>query len=226
MSSEVVERRAGRSFEGQPCRRRALSGPGPPLRSWRQRGEVAVDLAGDVALEDADDLGFGCVLRRGVVRRRRGCVGRELMRVNTIRHSAWLAWRLPPRLSRCRVVLPEEAWIGATPQRCAKAASVRSRSALSPAATSKMRGGVDADAVELEQARARSPRRASASSPSRRSVVGVEVDDAAAEGLHGQLGGVHDGVAVPGSGAAPAAVRARGVDGERHGSVPAAHRVR
>src|SRR5215203_5321821 len=58
------------------------------------------------------------------------------MRVNTIRQRAWLAWRLPPRLSRCRVVLPEEAWIGATPHRSAKAASEVIRSALSPAATS------------------------------------------------------------------------------------------
>jgi len=39
----------------------------------------------------------------------------DLIRVITIRHSAWLASRLPPRLSRCRpATLPEEAGIGAT----------------------------------------------------------------------------------------------------------------
>ncbi len=36
--------------------------------------------------------------------------------VITIRHSAWLAWRSPPWLSRYRLTLPEEAGIGATPQ--------------------------------------------------------------------------------------------------------------
>jgi hypothetical protein len=34
--------------------------------------------------------------------------------VITIRHRAWLASRLPPRLRRCRLTLPEEAGIGAT----------------------------------------------------------------------------------------------------------------
>src|SRR2546427_820204 len=49
--------------------------------------------------------------------------GSDPMRVNTIRQSAWLAWRLPPRLSRQRVTLPEDAGTGATPHRCAHAAS-------------------------------------------------------------------------------------------------------
>src|SRR5438552_13613579 len=40
---------------------------------------------------------------------------------------ARLSWRSPPRLSRCRVVLPLEAGTGATPARRAKAASDRSR---------------------------------------------------------------------------------------------------
>ena len=61
-----------------------------------------------------------------------------LMRVNTMRQSAWLAWRLPPGLSRCRVVLPDDAGMGATPQRCANGASLVSRWGLSPAATSKI----------------------------------------------------------------------------------------
>src|SRR5438874_4621681 len=51
-----------------------------------------------------------------------------------MRHSAWFAWRFPPGLSRRRVlVLPEPAGIGATPHRCAQAASERMRLALSPA---------------------------------------------------------------------------------------------
>ena len=58
-----------------------------------------------------------------------------LMRVNTMRHSAWFAWRFPPRLRRCRTVLPEDASMGATPHRWANAASLRSRCGLSPAAT-------------------------------------------------------------------------------------------
>ena len=41
--------------------------------------------------------------------------------------SARLSWRSPPRLSRCRVVWPEEAGIGATPASRAKAASERTR---------------------------------------------------------------------------------------------------
>ena len=53
----------------------------------------------------------------------------------TIRHRAWLAWRSPPGLSRWRVTLPEEAGIGAAAHRCAQAASERSRSGWSPAAT-------------------------------------------------------------------------------------------
>ena len=32
--------------------------------------------------------------------------------MNTIRHSAWLAWRFPPRLRRWRVTLPEDAGEG------------------------------------------------------------------------------------------------------------------
>ncbi len=55
------------------------------------------------------------------------------MRVNTIRHSAWFACRFLARPSRCRRCLPDDASTGATPQRCAHAASLRIRSGLSPA---------------------------------------------------------------------------------------------
>ena len=56
--------------------------------------------------------------------------------MNTIRHRAWLAWRSPPGLSRWRMVLPDDAGMGAAAHRCAQAASLRSRSGWSPAAMS------------------------------------------------------------------------------------------
>lgn len=43
-----------------------------------------------------------------------------------MRHRAWLAWRLPPVLRRCRVIMPEEASTGEPPLRAAKEASLRS----------------------------------------------------------------------------------------------------
>src|SRR5664280_2604331 len=56
------------------------------------------------------------------------------IRVITMRQSAWLACRSPPRLRRWSVTLPEEASSGATPQSLAQVASLRSREGLSPAA--------------------------------------------------------------------------------------------
>src|SRR5215471_16550390 len=76
------------------------------------------------------------LVRRSTYARVAGWPGREPIRVITIRHSAWLASRFPPRLSRCLLVFPEEAGIGATPHRCAHELSLRSRSGWSPAATS------------------------------------------------------------------------------------------
>ena len=52
-----------------------------------------------------------------------------------MRHKALFARRSPPRLSRWRSVRPEDAGIGDTPHRWAKAASERSRWGLSPAVT-------------------------------------------------------------------------------------------
>src|SRR6266545_6452114 len=60
----------------------------------------------------------------------------QAIRPTAIRYNARFASWLPPRFSRWRVVLPDAAGIGATPHSCAKAASLRSRSGLSPAATS------------------------------------------------------------------------------------------
>ena len=48
-----------------------------------------------------------------------------------------MTWRSPPRFRRYRLVLPEDAGIGVTPHRAAKAASEWSRSGLLPAVTSK-----------------------------------------------------------------------------------------
>ena len=59
-------------------------------------------------------------------------------RTTTARCRAALACRFPPRLSRCRLVLPEDAGIGLAPHRAAKAASECSRSGLSPAAVRKV----------------------------------------------------------------------------------------
>src|ERR1019366_8847684 len=59
----------------------------------------------------------------------------------TTRQSAQLACRSPPRLSRWRpVVFPDDAGSGATSQRFANAPSDRSRSGLSPPATSTAPG--------------------------------------------------------------------------------------
>lgn len=51
----------------------------------------------------------------------------------------WLARAFDERgLSRLRLINPDEASIGALPQRCANEASLRSRSGLSPAVTSSV----------------------------------------------------------------------------------------
>src|ERR687897_647925 len=60
------------------------------------------------------------------------------MRVITTTQRAPFDWRSPPRLSRQRVTLPDDAWMGATPHRCAHAASERNLPGLSPAATNKV----------------------------------------------------------------------------------------
>ena len=115
--------------------------------------QVGVDQAGGVALEAADDLGFGQAFLAAP-----GDVGAgRRVRTHPGDHDppqAWLACRSPPRLSRCRFcVLPEVAGIGAEAHRCAHAASDRSRPGWSPDRYQQGRGGVRADAVEPEQAR-------------------------------------------------------------------------
>ena len=75
------------------------------------------------------------LVRRSMYSRVRGSKERRVM---TMRHRAWLALRSPPRSRRWRVTLPEDASIGATPQRWAQVASDRRRSGLSPAVTSRV----------------------------------------------------------------------------------------
>ena len=55
-------RRAGRSFSGQPAGASADYRARPAAARASAAREVPVDLAGDVALEDADDLGLGTAL--------------------------------------------------------------------------------------------------------------------------------------------------------------------
>ena len=50
--------------------------------------------------------------------------GSVRIRLVAIRHSALLAWRSPPRLSRCRTIRPEDAWTGLRAHSAAKDASV------------------------------------------------------------------------------------------------------
>ena len=78
--------------------------------------------------------------------------GWELIRVNTIRHSAWLACRSPPGLSRCRTVLPEDAGIGAAAHRCAPGGLAAQPAGVVPGRDEQQRRGVRADAVKAEQA--------------------------------------------------------------------------
>jgi hypothetical protein len=101
---------------------------------WIGPGEESEDLAGDGAFEQSQDLFLGAAL---------GSLALDVaaspwldMRTRAIRCSALLAARSPPRESRWRVVLPEDAGTGAAPHSAANAASLRSRCALVPAVTS------------------------------------------------------------------------------------------
>jgi hypothetical protein len=83
---------------------------------------VVVDLAGDVALEAAQDVELGQALF-GAALAIGPSGGWQCMRTRAIRHKALFARRSPPWLSRWRWVRPEDAGIGDTPHRWAKAAS-------------------------------------------------------------------------------------------------------
>ena len=76
------------------------------------------------------------------------------MRTSTIRHSAWLAWRSPPGLSRKRLeVLPDEAGIGATPAQVRPGDLGAEPFGMIPGGDEEDSGGVRVGAVDGEQAR-------------------------------------------------------------------------
>ena len=102
-------------------------------------------------LETADDLFLGC-LRRCAWPRRLGCA-RRASRHKAITYSARLASRLPWRLRRWRIVLPEDAGIGAAPHRWANAASSLSRSGLPLGGDQKRGCRVGADTLHGQQFR-------------------------------------------------------------------------
>jgi hypothetical protein len=91
------------------------------------------DFAGEVALETAHDLifrfAFGEAPRHVVTG---GLVTAQPHDQDDVQR------RVPPRLSRCRMVLPLEASSGLAPQSLAKAPSLVIRSWLSPTAASKV----------------------------------------------------------------------------------------
>jgi hypothetical protein len=88
--------------------------------------EGAVELAGDVALEAPLDLtaglAFGCATGDVVLGG-----GQHRMRVMAMVWIALFRARSPPRLSRCRTVLPLLACNGLVPDSAANAASLRHR---------------------------------------------------------------------------------------------------
>src|SRR3954470_12936818 len=87
--------------------------------------EVAVDLAGEVALEAAADLS-GCASFGGPAFDVGAGARVHAHACHDGHVQARLSRRSPPRLIRWRTVLPEEAGMGLTPARLAKAASERS----------------------------------------------------------------------------------------------------
>src|SRR6266516_7716894 len=93
------------------------SGPGEfPFVVLRER---CVDLAGEVAFQAADDLAVALALAGAPF----DVVLGGLLVAQADEHDPVergvglaLAWRLPPRLSRWRFVLPEQALIGEEPE--------------------------------------------------------------------------------------------------------------
>src|SRR5258708_32953926 len=106
-----------------------------------------VDVAGDVALEAAHDLGFwfafgeasGHIFLCGFV-------PAEADHGDAVQAGVGLP--VAAAVSRTRLVLPEEAGMGLTPQRAAKAASEGHRCGLSPAASRIVAALAGAPAVD------------------------------------------------------------------------------
>ena len=110
--------------------------------------ELSVELAGDVALEAATDLPVGPALGSSAfdVGTGGGVVSHALDH-DDVERSVELT--VAARLSRWRVVWPEEAGMGATPARLAKAASLRQRSVWDQAQSTV--AATMADALLVEQ---------------------------------------------------------------------------
>lgn len=68
-----------------------------------------------------------------------------------MRHKAELAWRLPPRLSRFLTTVPDEASIGDTPQKWAKAPLVSQALGVVAGRHEERSGRLEADAVTGDQ---------------------------------------------------------------------------
>src|SRR4051812_4161132 len=100
--------------------------------------QALVALSGDVAFEAPHDLFDGLALHGAPGPCRPRVRGSWARRMRTMRHSAALACRSPPRLSRWRRCLPEEASTGLTPHSAANPASLSSRRGLSLTVTSRV----------------------------------------------------------------------------------------
>jgi hypothetical protein len=68
-----------------------------------------------------------------------------MKRLLAVVQSGLLAARSPPRFSRCRMLLPEDAWTGLAPHMAAEAASLWSRRVVTGGGQ-QLRGGLNTDA--------------------------------------------------------------------------------
>jgi len=121
------ERPANRSKASRM--RQPISGPGRPRECASARGgaQVGVDLAGDVALEAADDLRLGFSFARAVLDV--GAGGRVRAHAGEYDAPQGVAGlAVAARVEPVRTVLPDDAGMGAAAHMCAQAASLRSRS--------------------------------------------------------------------------------------------------
>ena len=132
--------------------------------------------------------------------------GSLLMRVMTIRQRAWFAWRLPPGLSRWRPsVLPDPAGIGRDAAEVGEGGFGADAFGVVAGGDEQGGGGVDADAVKLEQARCGGGDELGEEGVELADVL-VEVQDPAAEGAQRELGCMQHRVAArvgPQPGGAP-----------------------
>jgi hypothetical protein len=194
VSPEKLEWRADRSLSRQPSAS-GISRVRPATRSCvLDAGEVSVDLAGDVALEDAHDLRFGASFEQAPF----DVGARAWIRTHAGEHDApqgvvgkAVAAAVEPvadRLARRGVDRGDPA-------------EVRERGlrgdpfGVVAGGDEEQGSGVDTDAGEIEQARG-GRLDESGELVAEAGAVGVDVEHTAPEGLHRQLGGVYDGVTV------------------------------